>query len=67
MENGQQAGKSIYHRERNLVPLLHICSSARPVFVCACVFVAEGIGRQRECWPAVLGGSSLPYYCHVSD
>lgn len=43
----------------------HICSSALPVFMRVCLCCRDR--RQRQSWPALLGGSSLPYYCHVSD
>lgn len=43
MEIGTQAGKSVYHRERNVALCCVSCSSAWPVFVCVCV-CAEGIG-----------------------
>lgn len=65
MAIGKQAGKSIYHRGRNLVLY---CVSVQVHGLCLCVCVcAEGIGGRGSVGLAVLGGSSLPYYCHVSD
>lgn len=47
-------------REREIWCSVQVC-----VCVCVCLYWRDR--RQGECWPAVLGGSSLPYYCHVSD